>query len=346
MALTITHPFVSAIADDPASASAGEVLPSHWNADHTLTGSVAASEITSGEELTKTDDTNVTLTLGGTPATALLKATSLTLGWTGTLAVSRGGTGAGALTEGSIVFAGPSGTYSQDNTNLFWDDSNNVLKLNDVGLARNMAGTLEVNNGTAGTFGDLKASAGYFRSVAVDPLTGTTDAILSLFPRNGGVQVITSIKADTNGNLVYSPVSGGQNIFTGSFMNAPRVLCSVNDTTNVAFFFMNDSSSSTFGSLNQISPSLWSIGHTTDLSTINTSSVVWDNLGNVAMGIPGAIATNATDGFLYIPTCAGTPTGVPTTFTGKVAMIFDTTNNKLYIYDGGWLGGTTPGAFT
>jgi hypothetical protein len=39
--------------------------------------------------LTKTDDTNVTLTLGGTPATSLLQATSLTLGWTGTLADGR-----------------------------------------------------------------------------------------------------------------------------------------------------------------------------------------------------------------------------------------------------------------
>ena len=39
--------------------------------------------------LTKTDDTNVTLTLGGTPSTSLLQAVSLTLGWTGTLADSR-----------------------------------------------------------------------------------------------------------------------------------------------------------------------------------------------------------------------------------------------------------------
>ena len=39
--------------------------------------------------LTKTDDTNVTLTLGGTSNTALLQAVSLTLGWTGTLADSR-----------------------------------------------------------------------------------------------------------------------------------------------------------------------------------------------------------------------------------------------------------------
>ena len=42
-----------------------------------------------GVPLTKTDDTNVTLTLGGSPATALLQATSLTLGWVGTLADAR-----------------------------------------------------------------------------------------------------------------------------------------------------------------------------------------------------------------------------------------------------------------
>ena len=39
--------------------------------------------------LTRVNDTNVTLTLGGTPATALLQNVSLTLGWSGTLADSR-----------------------------------------------------------------------------------------------------------------------------------------------------------------------------------------------------------------------------------------------------------------
>ena len=51
------------------------------------------SQLPVAAALTKTDDTNVTLTLGGTPATALLQATSLTLGWTGTLSGTRGGTG-------------------------------------------------------------------------------------------------------------------------------------------------------------------------------------------------------------------------------------------------------------
>ena len=59
--------------------------------------------------LTKTDDTNVTLTLAGTPATSLLHAVSLTLGWTGQLSLSRGGSNA-ALTasNGGIVWSNAS----------------------------------------------------------------------------------------------------------------------------------------------------------------------------------------------------------------------------------------------
>lgn len=60
------------------------------------------------------------------------------------------------------------------------------------------------------------------------------------------------------------------------------------------------------------------------------------NNGNIVLGAQSALATNATDGFTYIPTSAGTPTGVPTSYTGKVAMEYDTTNNKLYIYNGAW----------
>lgn len=62
-------------------------------------GTITAADVTSGNALTKTDDANVTLTLGGTPATALLAAVSLTLGWTGTLSIARGGTGAATKTE-------------------------------------------------------------------------------------------------------------------------------------------------------------------------------------------------------------------------------------------------------
>lgn len=81
-------------ADLSAAGGAGQVLKQTSVGAAVTVGTVAASEIASGAELSKTDDTNVTLTLGGTPATALLAATSVTVGWTGTLALSRGGTAA------------------------------------------------------------------------------------------------------------------------------------------------------------------------------------------------------------------------------------------------------------
>ena len=60
-------------------------------------GGIISSDIT-GAALTKTDDTNVTLTLGGTPGNSVLNAVSLTLGWTGQLSAGRGGTGTSGVT--------------------------------------------------------------------------------------------------------------------------------------------------------------------------------------------------------------------------------------------------------
>jgi hypothetical protein len=49
-----------------------------------------------------------------------------------------------------------------------------------------------------------------------------------------------------------------------------------------------------------------------------------------------ALATTATGGFLYLPTCPGPPTGVPATQTGTAAAVYDTTDDKLYVYNGAW----------
>ncbi len=58
------------------------------------------------------------------------------------------------------------------------------------------------------------------------------------------------------------------------------------------------------------------------------------NAGSVVLGT-AALATTATDGFLYIPTCAGAPTGVPTAQTGRSPIIVDTSNLRIYAYIGG-----------
>lgn len=69
------------------------------------------------------------------------------------------------------------------------------------------------------------------------------------------------------------------------------------------------------------------------------------NAGNVTVG--GGLATTATDGFFYVPSGAGPPTGVPTspTLDNNVPIYIDRTNKKLYMYVGGWVGGTAPGVF-
>jgi hypothetical protein len=71
--------------------------------------------------------TSVTTFSGGTTGLTPSDATSgaVTLG--GTLAVANGGTNASTFTAGSVVFAGSGGTYTQDNTNFFWDNTNKSL---------------------------------------------------------------------------------------------------------------------------------------------------------------------------------------------------------------------------
>jgi hypothetical protein len=59
-----------------------------------------------GAALTKADDTNVTLTLTGSPSTALVNAATITAGWTGQLGLTRGGTAASlTASNGGIVYS-------------------------------------------------------------------------------------------------------------------------------------------------------------------------------------------------------------------------------------------------
>lgn len=61
---------------------------------------------------------------------------------------------------------------------------------------------------------------------------------------------------------------------------------------------------------------------------------------NLVVGGGGAaIATTATAGFLFLSSCAGTPTGVPASIpTGTIATVYDTTANKIWFYNGSWRG--------
>lgn len=101
-------------ASNTLSKLAGNTTTAKQYLSQTGTGIVSAAPVWStisggditGAALTKTDDTNVTLTLGGTPATSLLRAASLTLGWTGELSLARGGSNANlTASNGGIIYS-------------------------------------------------------------------------------------------------------------------------------------------------------------------------------------------------------------------------------------------------
>lgn len=140
---------------------------------------ITGSEIT-GAALTKTDDTNVTLTLGGTPATALLRAASLTLGWTGTLAVSRGGTGAGTLT-GVVIGNGTSAMTAVAGS------SSQILRRNSGNTAYEF-----FTPGTANTVATLDSNGKI-------PISQIPDAVL------GQVKYIATWNASTNTPTLPAP---------------------------------------------------------------------------------------------------------------------------------------------
>jgi hypothetical protein len=99
-----------------------------------------------GDALSKTDDTNVTVTLGGTPAKALLTATSLTLGWTGQLAVTRGGTGLSTVAQGDILYSD-----SADNLTTLPKNTTATRYLSNTGTSNNPAWSqINLANGVTG----------------------------------------------------------------------------------------------------------------------------------------------------------------------------------------------------
>jgi hypothetical protein len=62
--------------------------------------------------------------------------------------------------------------------------------------------------------------------------------------------------------------------------------------------------------------------------------------GSLVVGPGAALAVSAATGFLYLPTCAGAPTGTPEDNSGSAATVYDTANEKIWFYHGSWKGVT------
>ena len=138
--------------------------------------------------LTKTNDTNVTLTLGGTPATALLEAVSLTLGWTGILAIGRGGTGLGTLgTVNQLLRVNSGGTALEYFSPTWTSNTGTVTSVaaSVGGTALGVSGTPITSSGTlafawAGTSGQYVDGQGNLQNFPSIPAGTVTSVGLSM----------------------------------------------------------------------------------------------------------------------------------------------------------------------
>lgn len=178
--------------------------------------------------LTKTDDTNVTLTLGGSPSTALVNAASLTLGWTGQLAVTRGGTGLSSVTQGDVLYASGANTLAAlaKNTSatryLSNTGSSNNPAWAQIDLTTGVTETLPVANGGTGaaTFNANGVIYGNSTSAFQVTSAGTTGQVLAgntgSAPNFQGISAVLDNLGSTRGQIFYRGASAWTVLNPGS----------------------------------------------------------------------------------------------------------------------------------
>lgn len=164
-----------------------------------------ADALVAGAALTRVNDTNVTLALGGTPTTSLLDAVSLTLGWTGELAVTRGGTGAATFTAYSVLCAGVTDTGALQNVSGL-GTSGQVLISQGAGALPEWGDAPGTGTVDAGTINQLAYYAA--TGTAVSGLATANSGVL--VTSAGGVPSISStLPAFTTSAITFNPTTGG-----------------------------------------------------------------------------------------------------------------------------------------
>jgi hypothetical protein len=195
--------------------------------------------------LTEIDDTNITLTLGGTPATALLQATSITAGWAGTLSGTRGGTGvnngsntitlggnlttSGAFTSTFTMTAATAVTFPTSGTLATTTQLPTpaaLTNVNDTNITLTLGGTpatallqaTSITAGWAGTLSGTRGGTGVNNGTNTLTLGGnltTSGAFASTFT----MTALTAVTFPTSGTLAIT-----------TQLPIPAALTNVNDT--------------------------------------------------------------------------------------------------------------------
>lgn len=310
----------------------------------------------SGVALTKVDDTNVTLTLGGAPTAALVSATSLTLGWTGTLSVGRGGTGGGTASgtlldnisgfasTGHLVRTG-AGTYS---FRTITGTSNQIDVANGSGVSGNP--TLSISSSYVGqtsltTLGTI--STGTWQASTIGVSYGGTGTTTTFTAGSVVFAGASGVYTQDNANFFWDNTNKRLGIGTSSPGARTDITASSAGSTARVYYGGSTGGGAEIKISNGFSSTspIYSFWFNNNSGIGNPATNVISFITNAAESFritangnfhPPAGTTGMTNGFFYIPAAAGAPSGTPTAIAGTVPMYYDTTNNKFYIYNGAW----------
>jgi len=202
------------------------------------------SQIPTGAALTEVNDTNITLTLGGSPSTSLLQPTSITAGWAGTLAPTRGGTGVNNASNtltlgGSLTTSGPyTSTLTMTGPTTVTLPTSGTLattsqiptgapltEVNDTNITLTLGGSpstaliqaTSITAGWAGTLAPTRGGTGVNNASSTLTLGGsltTSGAYTSTLTMTGP----TSVTLPTSGTLATNSLPNG-NILVGNASN-------------------------------------------------------------------------------------------------------------------------------
>ena len=185
----------------------------------------------------------------GTGLTGSQASQKFTIAISTPIATSSGGTGTTiTFTQGSVVFAGSGGVYTEDNANLFWDDSANQLLLGgtsaasaDIVLGANGAAIFN-EQGSAVDFrveSDANANMLLVSASAETVLVGSATDLTSVL----GVHVTTAsdkgivvrAAASQTGNMIQCESSAGVAFFAVDGTTVDQGTIRVAGTGNIIF---------------------------------------------------------------------------------------------------------------
>jgi hypothetical protein len=246
----------------------------------------------------------------------------------------------GAITSPSVMVANTANTWTAvlgSVTGRFLRTSGSTISFQPVGLTSDVSGVLPIANGGSAKALTLAAGAVLWTDADSFEVSGVGTAGQALI--SGGTGAPTWY-APTATNILFAGTGGILASDTGNFtwdstnhrmfagtggITVPRDNIHLdNGTATAAGIRFTAGTTTGTGTADGCSISILTTGifqlsqiENLDMvfRTNNTQRMILKNTGSIQTNI-AALATNATDGFLYINTSAGTPTGAPTSLTG------------------------------